>query len=212
MKVFVLSEHGLGTAYELLSGLIVPRPIALVSTQDAEGRANLAPFSYFMVGGINPPSVAFCPVRGREGDKKETLRNIEATRQYVINLVTPDMADGMNATGGDYPGDADKWAMSGFSPVPSMQVAPARVAQSPVQLECELMAVVPHGDGPGSADYVIGEVKVAHIREDLVNENGTFGPVDLLSRLGQRDYLAMGAGTFAMNRPDISQFLSRDAD
>lgn len=197
-----LRAEGAGRAYDVLSNLVVPRPIAFVSTLSADGVANLAPFSYFNLGGVSPPSLVFCTVLGSGGAKKDTLRNIEETGEYVVNLVTREMAEGMNETSGAYPHDFDEWAVSGFTRLASEVVAPARVGESAVQFECRLFQVVGHGDGAGAGRYVIGEVARAHVRSDVV-EGGLAGFAPI-SRLGGPDYLDLASGErFGMSRPRV---------
>lgn len=199
---FDLSTMTPGEIYDLLANLIVPRPIAFVSTVSRRGDTNIAPFSYFMLGGIAPPSLCFAIVRGRQGEKKETLINVEESREFVVSLVERSMAEGMNQAAGEYPGVVDKWAISGFTAVDSERVKPARVAGAPASFECRVHQIVHHGEGPGSSSYVIGEVVLAHIREDLqdaVSGAGGFRPI---ARLGGQDYFDLAAcGTFQMARP-----------
>ena len=142
----------------LLTRVVAPRPIALVSSRGADGRGNLAPFSYFMLGGSNPPSVAFCPVNDRHGAPKGTLRNARETGEFVISVVTAAMAERMNQTSYSYAHGSDEFDAAGFTRVASVAVRPPGVRESPVRLECRVYAIVPHGDGPSAGTYVIGEV------------------------------------------------------
>lgn len=155
--------------YKLIIGSIVPRPIAFVSSQSPDGVLNLAPFSFFNGVCSNPPTVLFCPmVRGSDGHKKDTLLNIEATREYVVNIVNEDIVRQMNETAAEVPPDVDEFKLSGLTPVPSLIVKPPRVLESPVSMECKLQQVVYIGDGSiGSGSVVIGTVVQFHVREDL---------------------------------------------
>lgn len=184
-----------------MAGLIVPRPIAFVSTLSRSRGPNLAPFSYFMPGGVQPPSLAFCPTRGADGDPKDTLKNIEESGEFVVNLVTREMADGMNNAAASHPHGVSEWPYSGFTPVPSLKVAPSRVGESPVQFECRLHQIVLHGEGPFGSCYVIGEVLAMHVHDALL-ENGppsTFAPI---ARLGGAGYLDVNGGKlFDLPRP-----------
>ena len=202
-RTFDLADLSVGKRYDLLSGLVVPRPIAFVSTVDKEGRPNLAPFSYFMVGGVNPPSVVFCPVLDKRGEPKDSLRNIRETGEFVVNLVTREMAGGMNEASFPYPEGSHEWNASGFSMLKSRSVKPARVAESPVQFECRLFQIVSHGEGPSASAYVIGEVLTAHIDPRLVDEQGglaeRFKPI---ARLGGTGYIDLEIGkVFELARP-----------
>jgi flavin reductase (DIM6/NTAB) family NADH-FMN oxidoreductase RutF len=186
-------------AYDLMANLIVPRPIAFVSTLSREGRRNLAPFSYFMPGGTNPPSLCFCPILAGGGRKKDTLVNIEETGEFVVNLVDRTMAEGMNATSGMYPHDTDEWPMSGFNPVDCLAVRPARVLESPASFECKLHQVAFCGDQAGGGSFVIGEILAIHVRPELLLPEARFLPI---SRLGGPDYLDLASvETFGMERP-----------
>ena len=189
--------------YRLLVNSIAPRPIAFVSSVSADGKPNLAPFSYFMAGGINPPSLAISPTTNRDGTPKDTLRNIAETGEYVIHVVTYAMREKMNQTAANYPHGVSEWEPAGFEPMPSMKVRPARVAESPIAMECRLHQIVQHGDGPLSANYVIGEVVYFHIAYDIM-EDGIVDAqkVDYISRLGGDWYARADANAlFELPRP-----------
>ncbi len=184
--------------YRLLADLVVPRPIAFVSTLDGEGRPNLAPFSFFMLGGSQPPSLCVSPTLGRAGEK-DTLRNVRATGEFVVALLTRAQAEGMNAASAALPPGESEWPRSGFTPAPSTRVAPPRPAECPAAFECRLHAVVEHGDAPGAARYVIGEIVAAHLHRVLLGRTGAFAP---LARLGGSDYLDLATSErFALERP-----------
>ncbi len=169
--------------YKLMTGIIVPRPIALVSTMSRDGVANLAPFSFFSGVGSAPPTVLFCPaLRASEPDgpgaKKDTLRNVEETGEFVINVVSEAMAAGVNASSTEAPPEVDEFPLSGFTPVASQVVRPYRVSESPAQMECKLLQVIYTGHAPASGVIVLGEVVRFHVREDLV-ENFRVDPAGL---------------------------------
>jgi len=154
-----------------------------------------------MLGGANPPSLAFCPTRGLDGEDKDTAANIRETSEFVVNLVHSEIAPNMNVTGVAYARDVDEWPLSGLTPVASTVIRPARVAESLVQMECRSHAILDHGAGPHSSSYVIGEILVLHVDESLVSESGlgTFQP---LARLGGQQYLDLNSGkVFDMARP-----------
>jgi flavin reductase (DIM6/NTAB) family NADH-FMN oxidoreductase RutF len=179
------AEMTTADAHRLLLHCVAPRPIAFVSTLSAEGVPNLAPFSYFMAGGANPPSVVISPLTGRDGQPKDTLRNIFATGEFTVNVVTFAMKDRMNQASAEYPYGVNEFALAGFDMAPSLAVKPARVAESPLAIECRLFQVVPHGDGPLSANYVIGEVVRFHVAREVVDDLGVDArKVDYISRLG----------------------------
>jgi flavin reductase (DIM6/NTAB) family NADH-FMN oxidoreductase RutF len=165
--------------YKLMTGIIVPRPIALVSTIDRAGVANLAPFSFFNGVGSAPPSVLFCSVMraesssGREPQRdprKDTLRNVEETGEFVINVVSDAIAAQANATSAEVPPEVDEFELSGLTPIASEAVRPPRVAESPAQMECRLMQVIYTSREPGGGVIVLGEVVRFHVREDLFDD------------------------------------------
>lgn len=191
-------------AQRLLLHCVTPRPIALTSTVSASGEANLSPFSYFMIGGTNPPSIAISPVNDRSGQPKDTLRNILATGEFVVNAVTHTMRERMNRAGVSYPFGISEWSESGFTPEPSVCVKPCRVHESPFQLECALFEIVNHGHGPYSANYVIGEVVQFHIARALMPD-GVIDPTltDCIGRMGGDWYIhCAGDALFEMPRAE----------
>jgi flavin reductase (DIM6/NTAB) family NADH-FMN oxidoreductase RutF len=160
--------------YKLMTGIIVPRPVALVSTVDRNGAANLAPFSFFTGVGSNPPTVLFCPVvrtrrAGHDDHRKDTLRNVEETGEFVVNIVSEAIADAANATAAEVPPEVDEFVLSGLTPLASEVVRPARVAESPAQMECRLLQVIYTSHEPGAGVIVLGEVVRFHVRASLVD-------------------------------------------
>ncbi len=156
--------------YKLMIGMIVPRPIAFVSTVDAAGVRNLAPFSYFTACSSNPPVVCFCAsVRSGPRPYKDTLLNIEATGEFVVNIVSEEIAEQMNLTSADVAPDVDEFKISGLTPLASDLVKPPRVAESKVQMECRLHRIVRVSDQPGGGILVLGEVLRFHVLEALID-------------------------------------------
>lgn len=197
------SRMSVGEVYDVLVAGIQPRPIAFVSTLDESGRPNLAPFSFFMPGGANPPSLVVSVTLGAEGRRKDTLRNIEATGEFVVNVVVRAMAEGMNATSFAFPHGSSEWEPGGFSALPSEVVAPPRVAESPLQFECRRFEILQHGEGSGSACYIVGEVVRMHVSQEIWLD-GAIDPGALrpISRLGGPNYLDTDAmERFSMDRP-----------
>lgn len=192
--------------YRLLTSLIAPRPIALVSTVDADGRGNLAPFSFFMMGGGKPPSLAFSPLHDRHRGPKDTLRNIEATGEFVVNIVTRGMAERVNQASFDYPPDVDEFDAAGFTREPSHLVRVPRVAESPAALECRLFQVVRHGDGPQAANYVIGEIVHVRVHDAALRDDGLFDTAGqgLVARLGRDEWAELRPqDVFDLPRPSM---------
>jgi flavin reductase (DIM6/NTAB) family NADH-FMN oxidoreductase RutF len=161
--------------YKLLTGMIVPRPVALVSTMSREGVANLAPFSFFCGVGSVPPTVLFCPALREEGSAetgqpKDTLRNVEETGEFVVNVVSEAIAAGANEASANVPPEVDEFPLSRLTPIASEAVRPPRVAESPAQMECKLAQVIYTGHAPRSGVIVLGEVVRFHVRAELVED------------------------------------------
>jgi flavin reductase (DIM6/NTAB) family NADH-FMN oxidoreductase RutF len=200
---FDLTALPLRDRHAVLTRVVAPRPIALVSSLGADGRGNLAPFSYFMLGGANPPSLAFCPVNDRHGAPKDTLRNVRATGEFVVSVVTPAMAERVNQASYPYAHGDDEFDAVGFTRAPSLSVRPPGVAESPVRLECRLFAAVPHGEGGGAGTYVIGEVLRVRVDDALLTDGlPDNAKLELVARLGADYYARITADAlFALPRP-----------
>jgi flavin reductase (DIM6/NTAB) family NADH-FMN oxidoreductase RutF len=184
MLAFDPADHSPGDIYKLMIGAIVPRPIALVSSVDEANVRNLAPFSYFTACSSNPPVVVFCPIlRPLPPTAKDTLRNIMATREFVVNIVSEEFVERMNATAATVGPEVDEFALSGLTPIASDLIKPARVAESHVQMECRLLQIVQVSDKPGGGSLVLGEVKRFHVDQDLI-ENFRIDP-DKLRAVGR---------------------------
>jgi flavin reductase (DIM6/NTAB) family NADH-FMN oxidoreductase RutF len=163
--LFDLTELSPTNQYKLLTATIVPRPIAWVVSQDAAGRLNAAPFSFFNVFGAGPPIIAIGIGARQPGDPKDTAANIRATGEFVVNLVGHANAEAMNITAIEFGAGVDELAQAGLTTLPSVKVAPPRIAQSPVSLECRRHSVIEFG--PDRA-LLIGEVVAMHVRDDAV--------------------------------------------
>ena len=202
-RSFDPEELSKGKLYDFLVAAVQPRPIAFVSTINPQGHPNLAPFSFYVVGGSNPPSLAFSVTNSGQGHMKDTLRNILQEREFVVNSVHADMAQGMNATSFAFGYGVSEWDASGFTPVPSELVKPPRVKESRAQFECRLHEHVPHGDGPGSANYVIGEIVRIHLAEEVLSGEDIIPErLRTLARLGGPNYLdTEELRMFALSRP-----------
>ena len=188
--------------YKLMVGAIVPRPIAFVSTLSADGVLNLAPFSFFTAISANPPVICFSPmIRGSDGGKKDTLRNIEATGEFVVNVVSEEFAAQMNLCSQEFPPDVDEFAVSGLTPLASEAVKPPRVAESHIQMECRLVQVVHVSPKPLGGSIVLGEVLRFHV-DDAIIANFAIDPDKLLpiGRMGGPTYTRT-TDRFNMERP-----------
>lgn len=190
--------------YRRLVEVVVPRPIALVSTVDAEGRPNLAPFSFFTVVSANPPYLAFSPQRvGRTGERKDTLRNVESTGQFVVAVVTEAIAGRVNACAARLPHGESEFAHSGLTPAPARLVRPPLVAESPVNLECELVEVRTYGEHGGGGSLVVGRIRLLHLDHSVLDAEGKVRPDALaaVGRMGGDDWVRTRE-RFPMPRPE----------
>lgn len=153
------------SAYKLLIGCVVPRPIAWVSSVSKDGVANLGPFSFFMGVCGDPPTIAFSSGR-RQGNHKDTVVNIEYTGDFVVNVVDDDLAQQMNLTSGEYPPEVDEFELAGLTPAPGVKVQAPRIVEAPISMECRSTQIIPVGRGPHS--LVLGEIVYFHVRDDLI--------------------------------------------
>jgi flavin reductase (DIM6/NTAB) family NADH-FMN oxidoreductase RutF len=185
--------------YRILVGAVVPRPIAFVSTISPEGVRNLAPFSFFNVVCGDPPVICFSPIW--RNPPKDTIVNIRATGEFVVNIVSEDFADRMNICSGEYPSSVDEFSLSGLTPVESVVVRPARVKESHVNMECRLMQIVDVSARPMGGSLVIGEVVRFHV-DDAVIEDFRIDADKLgaVGRMSGSDY-ARTRDRFSLIRP-----------
>jgi flavin reductase (DIM6/NTAB) family NADH-FMN oxidoreductase RutF len=190
------------SVYRALIGVVTPRPIAWVTTVDAQGRINLAPFSFFNAFGGSPPVVVFAPNRKRDGSKKDTLSNVEATGEFVLNAAVANLAEQVNLSSMDLPFGESEVELTGLQTLPSLRVRPPRLQESPVHMECRLRQVLQFGEGVASANLVIGEVALIHISDEVLDAKGLIDPAKLqtVGRLGG-DWYCRTTDLFAMKRP-----------
>lgn len=188
-----------------LVGAVGPRPVAFASTMDAEGRPNLAPFSFFNVFGANPPMCIFSPARrGRDNSTKDTYHNVKAVPEVVINVVTYDMVMQTSLASTEYPAGISEFAKAGFTPIASEKVKPFRVKESPVQFECVVKQVIETGTGGGAGNLVVCEIVLIHIDERVLDANGKIDQrkIDLVGRMGGSFYVrAHGDALFEQPQP-----------
>jgi len=157
--------------YKLMIGMVVPRPIAFVSSLDARGIRNLAPFSYFMACSADPPVVCFVSAH-RSGPlpAKDTLTNILATKEFVVNIVSEDFVERMNLTAADVPPEVDEFMLAGLTPLASELVQPPRVAESHAHMECRLRQTLPISNAVGATNTIIfGDVLRFHVDEAVID-------------------------------------------
>ena len=173
------ADHQVHEIYKLMVGLIVPRPVALVSTVDRDGVPNVAPFSFFSGVGSNPPTVLFCPALRSSGDqRKDTLRNVEQTGEFVVNVVSDAIAAASNATAADVGPEVDEFQLAGLTAIPSETVRAPRVAESPAQMECKLLQIIFTRQAPGAGVVVLGEIVRFHVNAEL-EQNFRIDPAKL---------------------------------
>lgn len=214
MKI-IPGEIKTGQLHAYLLGAIAPRPICFASTVDAEGQANLSPFSFFNVFGSNPPTLIFSPSRRvRDNTVKHTLENIYATREVVINVVSYAMVQQASLSSCEYPKGISEFEKAGFTPLASDRVKPFRVKESPVQMECIVKQVIETGDQGGAGNLVICEPVLLHINEDILDANGKIDPqkIDLVARMGGDYYCrASGNAVFEVAKPNLQLGIGVDA-
>jgi flavin reductase (DIM6/NTAB) family NADH-FMN oxidoreductase RutF len=192
--------------YQYLIGSVAPRPIAFVSTVDTEGVANLAPYSFFNAFSADPPIVVFSASLRANAAKKDTLMNVENTKECVINMVSHNIVRQMTLTAHDYPPDTDEFQKAGLTPLKSDVVKAFRVAESPVQMECKVEQIIPLGDAGTSGRLIVCRIVRMHINEAvLTDDKRRIDPnkMDLVGRLGRYWYnRANGASLFEIARTD----------
>jgi flavin reductase (DIM6/NTAB) family NADH-FMN oxidoreductase RutF len=189
-------------SHDLLKACVVPRPIAWISTQDDNGVANAAPYSCFTFVATVPPMVCFS-VELRDGRKKDTLRNIEQTGDFVVNLVSEELAEAMNATAEGFPPEVSEILKVGLTPVAGEAVQSPRIAECAVSLECRVTQILELGRSRHS--LVIGEVVLVHVRDEFTRD----GSIDLsqlrpVGRLAGNQYCLVGE-VFELERPWLSR-------
>lgn len=179
-------ERNFVETHQLLTGIVTPRPIAWVTTISANGIVNLAPFSFFNVFGSNPPVVVFSPTLRRDGTKKDTLRNLEATREFVVHSSVSSLAEAVNLTSKELPPDESEVELAGLHTVPSLKVKPPRIAEAPTAMECRVLQIITTGRGSMAGNLVVGEVVLLHAADDVFDESGRVDPKKLqtVARLG----------------------------
>jgi len=188
--------------YKYMISVITPRPIAWVSTLSPRGIANLAPYSFFNGVGANPPSVIFCPVNRRDGSKKDSLLNVEASKEFVVNIVPFALAGPMNDSSAELPYEQSEFELTGLQQAPSEKIKAPRVKDAPVHLECVLDQIVNVGSGALGANIVIGRIVWMHISESVLNEQQEVDPrkLDTIGRMGGMSY-ARTTELFELPRP-----------
>jgi flavin reductase (DIM6/NTAB) family NADH-FMN oxidoreductase RutF len=193
---------GARDAYRLMVELITPRPIGWVSSLSASGVENLAPFSFFNAVGANPPSLCFSVSNRRDGSTKDTIRNIEATGEFVVNVASYELRDAINASALELAYEESEFAHIGLTQAPSERVRPPRVAEAKAHFECVVHQIVHVGEGSLAANLVIGRIVFINVSEAVLDAQGRVDPakLDTIGRMGGDGY-ARTTDLFAMARP-----------
>lgn len=193
--------------HRLLLGAVGPRPIALVSTVDEFGSPNLSPYSFFNIFSSNPPTLIFSPARRvRDNTTKDTLHNALSQKEVVVNVVNHAMVQQVNLSSAEYSSHVDEFVKSGFTPVPSEKVAPPRVKESPVSLECTVKDVVSLGGEGGAGNLVICEIVKIHVNDGYLMDDGGLDQdaLDLVGRMGRNWWVrASGDALFTVGAPQL---------
>ena len=187
--------------YTLMVQLITPRPIAWVSSLASTGVTNLAPYSFFNGVGANPPTVVFCPANQRDGSPKDSLRNVLATQEFVVNVVSSADAEIMNQSSANFSSEISEFESLGIDTIASVKVSPPRVASALAQFECRLLQHIELGTGPAGANVVIGEIVMLHV-DDSIIDDGIIDPAQLdnVGRLGGKAFTRT-TDRFELDRP-----------
>ena len=178
--------------HQYLLGAVAPRPIAFVSTIDKEGRANLAPYSFFNCFSSNPPTLVFSSNRKvSDNTTKDTLHNVQATKEVVVNVVPHSILRQMAVTSIAFPTEESEFTKSGLTPIPSDLVKAYRVKESPIQMECKVTDIISLGDQGGAGSLIVCEVLRMHIDENVLDEDQKIDPqkIDLMGRMGRAFYV-----------------------
>ena len=199
------SQHSHSENYKLLTNLVVPRPIAWVSTVDEVGMVNLAPFSFFNAVSGEPLYLVISIGRNDRGEMKDTLRNILDGGEFVVNMVTEDLFVAMNISAANFPADESELLAAGLKPAPSVKVQPPRVARSQASMECRLHSTVALGDNT----LVIGEVVMFHVADHLVGRNRDINGFAPIGRMGSPSAYCRTGDRFDVPRISYIDWLGR---
>lgn len=173
---------------------ILPRPIAWVSTLSAGGVANLAPFSFFNAVCARPPILMFCPSHDRHGQPKDTYRNVESTREFVVNIAGWNLLEPLNASAASFPPEESEFEKCGVRQAPSERVRPPRVADAPISFECVLDRIIAFSEGPAAGHAVFGRIVWFHVADSILGPDGwpDIHRLNPIGRLGGNHYVGLG--------------------
>lgn len=211
MQVFDPKKMHVKDFHQVLLGSVAPRPIAFASTLDEAGTPNLAPYSFFNAFGSNPATVIISPARrGRDNTTKHTYENLKKNKEVVINIVNYEIVQQMVLASTEYADGVNEFEKSGLTATPSVQVAPPRVKEAPVQLECKLRDIINYGELPGAGNMMICEVVLVHVNEAILGSDGIIDPykLDPVGRLGKLWYTRAKEGLFEIPNPSSKDNIS----
>jgi flavin reductase (DIM6/NTAB) family NADH-FMN oxidoreductase RutF len=205
MKTINPHEVPVAELHSYLLSAVAPRPIAFASTIDKDGNVNLSPFSFFNVFSANPPLLIFSPARRvRDNTTKHTLENVREVAQVVINVVNYALVEQMSLASTEYEKGVNEFVKAGLTPLASELVLPPRVAESPVQLECQVEQIIEAGSQGGAGNLIVCRILRMHISESVLDEKGKIDPhkIDLVARMGADFYCrASGEAVFEVEKP-----------
>jgi flavin reductase (DIM6/NTAB) family NADH-FMN oxidoreductase RutF len=191
------------TSHDIMVGAALPRPIAFISTVGENGIYNLAPYSFFIPMSAKPAIVGVGIGRKRDGNKKDTLVNIEFSKDFVINVVTESLAEAMNQTAGEYPPEVDEFQVAKLTPEKAELVKAPMVAESPVRMECRLLQILEYGEFPSINNFVIGEVIQVHVKDEFWADGEIQSSrLKTIGRMGG-DFYCRTTNIFEMKRPVV---------
>lgn len=192
--------------YRLITSCVVPRPIAFVSSVSPAGIQNVAPFSYFNFVSTVPLMLMFAPILNGKGEEKDTLRNIGATKEFVVAMVNESIVKQVNQASGDYPRDVSEFRETGLTPIPATKVRAPLVKESPINFECTLHDIIRLGSGPYAGNIVLGNVIAMHIDDAVLNEKKLVDADKLqaVGRMGGGGY-ARTSDRFELPRPKLGE-------
>lgn len=199
--IFDVSQLDNQEKYRLLTGGITPRPIAWISTRSSDNIDNLAPYSFFTVASCNPPVLMYTQVTQRSGIDKDTLQNLTATGECVVNIVDSSLLEQMNLTSKALNINESEFDFAGVDSCSSFKVAPLSVKQSPVRYECTLREIIPIGDLPSGGTIILLDVTFVYVHDDLyVNRSIDQHLVDSVGKMGG-DIFSLSDKKIVFNRP-----------
>ncbi|KEO74677.1 flavin reductase family protein [Anditalea andensis] len=205
MSIIDPKKVSTGEFHGYMLGAIAPRPIAFASTVDKEGNVNLSPFSFFNVFGSNPPVIVFSPARRvRDNTTKHTLENVHEVPEVVINIVNFSIVEQMSLASTEYDKGVNEFIKSGLTPESSLLISPPRVKEAPVAFECKVLQIIPIGEEGGAANLVVCEILLAHIKDEILDNDGKIDPfkLDPVARMGGDWYCrATGDALFEIPKP-----------